>query len=271
MKIAFLFLTIGDLNHELLWREYFKGNEDKYNIYCHPKKRINIKSKWMSQYIIKNIVKTEWGVILNAILELLKVAIKDKNNYHFVLLSESCIPVKSFNKFYKFLLKANNQSFVKNMKITDYDSDFRLSNITNKFNFIKHYANWSLSRHHIKKLLIKEKEIKYFLKISVQEEYFLSVLEDRKDLIDYEINNVDWDYTKNILKFIKNFKKNIIKNDQNKEIFENILLEIRKHPRTYYKINKFIAKQLIESESFFARKFDKESNIIEFKDQLLAS
>ena len=30
MKIAFLFLTIGDLNHEFLWKEYFKGNENKF-------------------------------------------------------------------------------------------------------------------------------------------------------------------------------------------------------------------------------------------------
>ena len=120
----------------------------------------------MSQYIIKNIFKTEWGVILNAILELLKVAIKDKDNHHFVLLSESFIPLKSFNKFYKFLLRANNKSFVKNMEIREYDK-YNLKNVKKKINFIKHYANWSLSRHHIKKLLIKEKEIKYFLKVSV--------------------------------------------------------------------------------------------------------
>ena len=40
MKIAFLFLTIGDLNHEFLWREYFKGNEDKYNIIVIQKKEL---------------------------------------------------------------------------------------------------------------------------------------------------------------------------------------------------------------------------------------
>ena len=268
MKIAFLFLTIGDLNHEYLWREYFKGNEDKYNIYCHPKERTNIKSKWMSQYIIKNIVKTEWGVILNAILELLKVAIKDKNNNHFVLLSESCIPLKSFNKFYKFLLKANNKSFVKNMKISEYDKFNLEKNVKKKFNFIKHYANWSLSRHHIKKLLIKEEDIKYFLKVIVQEEYFLSVLENRKDIIDYEINNVDWDYTNKFLKMLKNFKSKKKKINKAKLIMYQ---EISKHPRPYFEVNELIVKELINSESFFARKFHEESNILEFKDQLLAS
>ena len=47
--------------------------------------------------------------------------------------------------------------------------------------------------------------------------------------------------------------------------------EISKHPRPYFEVNELIVKQLIESESFFARKFDKNSNILEFKDQLLAS
>ena len=67
---------------------------------------------------------------------------------------------------------------------------------------------------------------------------------------------------------LKNFKS------KKKEIIDSKLIllnEISKHPRTYYKVNELIVKQLIKSESFFARKFDKESNILEFKDQLLAS
>ena len=34
---------------------------------------------------------------------------------------------------------------------------------------------------------------------------------------------------------------------------------------------KKLINNLINSESFFARKFDKESNILEFKNQLIAS
>ena len=56
-----------------------------------------------------------------------------------------------------------------------------------------------------------------------------------------------------------------------KYILKKIYQEIAQHPRTYVKINKLIINELIESESFFARKFDKNSNILEFKDQLLAS
>ena len=73
MKIAFLFLTIGDLNHEFLWKEYFKGNEDKYNIYCHPKDKNNVKSEWLKNYIIDKNVETSWGRTINSILELLRL------------------------------------------------------------------------------------------------------------------------------------------------------------------------------------------------------
>ena len=78
MKIAFLFLTIGDLNHEYLWREYFKGNENKYNIYCHPKDKNNVKSEWLKNYIIDKNVETSWGRTINSILELLSEALKEK-------------------------------------------------------------------------------------------------------------------------------------------------------------------------------------------------
>jgi len=36
-KIAFLFLTLSNPNFPDIWDKYFKGNEDKYSIYIHPK------------------------------------------------------------------------------------------------------------------------------------------------------------------------------------------------------------------------------------------
>jgi hypothetical protein len=265
MKIAFLFLTLGDLNHENLWIDYFKGNENKYNIYCHPKNNIN--SKWLMKYVIKNNVKTSWGKTVNAILELLKEGIKDKDNKYFVLVSESCVPIKSFNKFYTFL-NNNEKSFVKKFNITTYDKESRLNKVKNsdKYNLIKHYANWCLNRHHVKKLLVKENELKDFSDVDSQDEFFLSVLNN--DFIDYEIVNVDWDYTKNLREMIKNFKTNNNELDKAKKLLLN---EITKHPRTYYKLDYKIINNLINSESFFARKFNTESNVLEFKNQLLAS
>ena len=50
--------------------------------------------------------KTSWGNIYNAIFSLYKISFDD-NNFKYILLSESCIPVKSFSLTYKFL--TNNQ------------------------------------------------------------------------------------------------------------------------------------------------------------------
>ena len=56
-----------------------------------------------------------------------------------------------------------------------------------------------------------------------------------------------------------------------RNVLKKIYQEISQHPRTYIKVNNSIINGLINSESFFARKFDKKSNILDFKDQLLAS
>jgi hypothetical protein len=282
MKIAFLFLTIGDLNHEYLWREYFKGNEDKYNIYCHPKDKNNVKSEWLKNYIIDKNVETSWGRTINSILELLGEALKEKKNEFFILLSESCVPIKSFKKFFNFLLN-KNISFIKLQEITDYDKKARLINVKNKdnYNLIKHSGNWTLNRHHVKKLLLKKNDTKKFLNVDSQDEFFLSIIYTKDKFKNYEIVNRDWDYTRNFREKLKEVYYNINEIHNNKKILEEynkleeakkiIFDEVSKHPRTYFKVNKSIIQKLIESESFFARKFDINSNILEFKDQLLAS
>lgn len=285
MKIAFLFLTIGDLNQELLWREYFKGNEKKISIYCHPKEKDKVTSKWFKNYIINKNIDTSWGKTICAIVELLKEAIKDKDNEFFILVSESCIPIKSFNKFYNFLFKKKKYSFIRkfDIGITEYDKKARLINLRNKdkYNIIKHYANWVLSRHHVKKLLIKIDDVKNFLNVDNQDEFFLSIIYNEQNFINYEIINVDW---RNILNFREQLdkvyynineiheNKNIIEeNDKLKDAKEMVLREVSKHPKTYYYVNLSNIKELINTKSFFARKFDKKSNVLEYKDQLIAS
>jgi hypothetical protein len=41
-KIAFLFLTLNDVNFPKIWNEYFKGHENQYTIYIHPKYALGI-------------------------------------------------------------------------------------------------------------------------------------------------------------------------------------------------------------------------------------
>jgi hypothetical protein len=99
-KIAFLFLVLDNPNFPKIWDKYFRGHKDKYEIYIHPK--YPDKVTWKKRSVIKNLQETGWGFITRAYIELLKEAFKDPDNYKFVTISESCIPIQSFDDFYKY-------------------------------------------------------------------------------------------------------------------------------------------------------------------------
>ena len=100
-KIAFCFLIYDKINNEKIWYDYIKGiDKSKYNIYIHYKKDVNI--GYFQKYKINKTIDTCWGCvsIVLAQLEILKVALKDPCNKHFIWLSQACIPIKSFNYVY---------------------------------------------------------------------------------------------------------------------------------------------------------------------------
>jgi hypothetical protein len=100
-KIAFCFLIYDKINNEKIWYEYLKGiDKTKYNIYIHFKK--DDKLKYFEKYKLNETIDTCWGCvsIVLAQLLLLKEALKDPYNKHFIWLSQACIPIKSFNYIY---------------------------------------------------------------------------------------------------------------------------------------------------------------------------
>ena len=106
-KIAFLFLTRDNITTYDTWMKYLKGNDDRYSIYVHPKNPEKVTQKLIKDNIIKEHVETGWGTIgsVRANLLLLKYALMDPMNKMFILVSESCMPVQSFNNFYDFIFK----------------------------------------------------------------------------------------------------------------------------------------------------------------------
>jgi hypothetical protein len=100
-KIAFLFLIYDILNLEELWNRFFLNvNKDKYTIYIHYKN--NVPLKYFEQYKLKNCIETKYADISLVCAQnvLLKEALKDENNEHFIFLSNSCVPFKNFNFIY---------------------------------------------------------------------------------------------------------------------------------------------------------------------------
>ncbi|CAL0305688.1 unnamed protein product [Lupinus luteus] len=108
-KVAFLFMTPGSLPFEKLWHKFFKGHEGKFSIYIHASKE---KPVHVSRYFVGREIHSEpvgWGKfsMVEAEKRLLAHALLDTDNQHFVLLSESCIPVRHFEFVYNYLLFTN--------------------------------------------------------------------------------------------------------------------------------------------------------------------
>lgn len=289
-KIAFLFLTLDNPNFPEIWDEYFKGHEAQYTLYIHPK--YPEKLTWHKDNMIKNLKETAWGHITEAYIELLKAAYQDKNNYKFITISESCLPIKSFNKFYKDCIN-DNLSWIKRMNISKYNFLERIEkqkifaikeNLFIPKNFIKHYARFCLNRTIVKELLLKHNkhELDFFHKMHVGDEFFLSVLDGNKlKYKNFEVTFDDWDYIHHQKKLIKDklqklyVKEKTAENLNNKEElkkYKNKILElnktfknIAKSPKTIINVTKNNDLFKIKNcSSYFYRKFAKDSNIIKY-------
>ena len=250
-KIAFLFLTLDNPNFPKIWNKYFRNHKDKYNIYIHPK--YPDKLTWKKKCMIKNLKETAWGHITESEIELLKVAYKDEDNYKFITISESCIPIQSFDNFYN-ATTTDPKSWIKIMKISKYDQEERLKV---KGNFIKHYSRACLNRDHVKILL--NKNLNFFHKMLVGDEFILSGLYPLKNFKDFEVTFDDWEWTDKQKKIIKDKMKKV-KSDQEylklKEQYDNVA----KSPKTIVKVEEDLDK-IKNCDSFFYRKFGKDSNI----------
>lgn len=217
-KIAFLFLIRDDINHPDIWENYMRGNEDKITIYCHPKHPENVKTEWLINNIIPNIVDTAWGKITNAYFSLIHEALKNRDNIKLIVISESCLPLQSFDELYRFFkYQDKRNSFIRFWRLKEYDINVRLNG--NKYfkniygeniTFVKHYARFCLSRYHALKLLnytedtniidlntyINNTDLDFFNNTEVGDEFFLSILNPKRNIdyiVDYEINFDNWD------------------------------------------------------------------------------
>jgi hypothetical protein len=282
-KIAFLFLTIDNINFPKIWENYFKGHDNKFTIYCHPKYPEKVTVDWLKSNIISNLVNTGWGYIVDAYYQLLNTAYKNEDNYKFITISESCLPLVSFDILYNKLFKDDIKcSYIKFMDISNYDYKERIKKNEgyNKFKFVKHYARFCLSRFHVNKLLGETEGFEFFKKMHVGDEFFLSLIPNCKNdkfIINYVITYDNWNYvTKKRQKYnnkIKSLYEKIEKIKDNTKIkklkdeieqLQIIRDDFSRNPKSYTKVVNNDINDVKHINSFFWRKFPKESNIEEF-------
>jgi hypothetical protein len=299
-KIAFLFLVRDDINYPDIWENYFRGHEDKYTVYCHPKNPENVNTPWLKSNIIPSLVSTAWGQITDAYFTLINEALKNEDNKKFITISESCLPLRSFDELYNFFNEKDiRTSFIRFWKVSSYDIGARLGNnkrfddiYGRRITFIKHYARFCLSRYHALKLLnyteeqpipntyIHNQDLDMFNSIHVGDEFFLSILNpsDGNDYVmDYEITFDDWDRTKTepdvlsdeirkleALKMKVPVKEKIPIIKRVEMLKKRILEFTGDNPFTYYEVNSNDITNALMTRSFFWRKFSPISNIRDY-------
>lgn len=94
-KLGLLFLTRGDVNHPDIWKEFVGEAPGHVRIFTHAKYPEELVGGFLASTDIKDRVDTDWGDIslVKATLLLLKEALADESITHFMLLSESCVPI----------------------------------------------------------------------------------------------------------------------------------------------------------------------------------
>lgn len=95
-KLGLLFLTRDDVNHPAIWKEFADEAPDRIRILSHAKNPELVRSPFLRGTQIRTGHHTEWGEIglVRASRELLLEALEDESVTHFMLLSESCVPIR---------------------------------------------------------------------------------------------------------------------------------------------------------------------------------
>jgi len=118
MKVALCFIISYEhiLQKEQLWIDWIKPNQDIINIYFHYKSIDMIKSPWIKMYTIppNKTTKTSYYDVVPAYMSILSYAYEhDKNNIWFCLLTDSCVPIITPEKFRKMFFNHYQASIIK--------------------------------------------------------------------------------------------------------------------------------------------------------------
>jgi hypothetical protein len=161
-KIAFCFLIYDSINHEELWNMYFQNvDTNKYNIYIHYK--FNTPLMYFEKYKLDNCIETKYAdiTIVKAQNLLLQTALMDSDNKHFIFISNSCIPLKSFNYVYDSLSEEHSY-----FNITPQSQCFPRCNNTLSFinkEYIQKASQWCiLNRKHAELMIDTNDYIHWF-------------------------------------------------------------------------------------------------------------
>lgn len=202
MKIAFCFLVYDNIIRYDIWNKFFEGcDQDKYKVFIHPKYKNDLVHLNFKFTMIKNIINTTAKdniTIVKATLQLLRESYSDDIT-HYIFVSQSCIPLYSFNIIYNFLGTINKSivSCIMNNKKERYH---KLSETMKKYikypYFVKQQPNMILINSDVK-ILIKNDMTEHFKYMQCPDEhYFINLLlfVMKKEIIKQQINFCNYNF-----------------------------------------------------------------------------
>lgn len=246
-KIAFLFLTRNDVNQPDLWTEYLESAGSSAEVFAHVKEREDLAPEaWISKYLIDDHIETDWASLslVEATLLLLETALEKSDCTHFALVSESCVPVRSFAALTRSLqLDRRSRMFVRSWadeRKTNLLKAQRVENLDGIRKEIAHFqAQWMCLNRDDAELLNKRRLLDHFENcFAPDESYFATALAvlGRPPLQAVANRHFTW-------------------TDWNSG---------GAHPEEYDQISPETVSRIADSGCFFARKFSPDSNIGDF-------
>ncbi len=180
-KIAFLFLTKNDVYHETAWTNFFKNHEHQYSLYVHPKESVS-KDSFFAHAVIDQREVTTWENTMRAEIALLREALKDQANTKFVFISESTIPLVSFDEVYDHMLAHPHSEF----KYEKNPHPWRVfGNLSNTYK----NPQWIvLNRKHAQLMVDDSYFINIFAQASFDNEHYPSTFLAHQNLLDEVVN-----------------------------------------------------------------------------------
>ena len=184
MKIAFCFLTYDNIIRFDIWNKFFHNIPfTKYVVYIHPKIIKDIPHYTFPYIYVKNKIytKAKYDIsIVQATLRLLEECCNSDNEItHFIFLSQSCIPLYSFDKLYNLITLFQNSiisCMYKNKTNRYYSLDNEIKKKLSILHFVKQQPNMILVRKDVEEL-IKYNYTHYFKNMECPDEhYFINIL-----------------------------------------------------------------------------------------------
>jgi hypothetical protein len=181
MTIALCFLTVGDMSQPAMWKA-FLAKAGGAAVYCHPKHPSEVSSTFLRDGIIGDRVATEHGraSLVDATLNLFRAAFEDARNQHFILLSDTTVPIVSFAEVKNELSRLEGKSLI-SFRIpaagTEHFARQKSLPPECSFNPFFEHDQWVvLSRMHVEMLLQKPKLGCFAKMFAPDEHYFMNVL-----------------------------------------------------------------------------------------------